>query len=244
MSLAERKSPSRVDWKHYAEWSSQSEIPYYLWGNELPLFMDVGTHGNEHRSILPFTKFVMDYYKRLNGFCFIPCASPTATGVRKMENKWNNNVNRICWQHSPDPEAILIQNIALRHGPFDVMVLVHEDNLPFYFYHQGKSDQFLHLEALRNAITKIDGIGFPYFHTGYDVPKEIDPLLGIWFKEGYAHLPHLPLDGTFEGWALNFGLAKTIYTIEIPMQLPRKVKYRLCEVFFENVILTNPALCK
>lgn len=238
---SEKETSNRTKWTEFEEVNDGALIKYFIHGADPSLLVVAGIHGDEHWSIGPATRALKKHGYLLNGFLFVPQASPSAVKARTETNRRGNNVNRQFGQIIKDSEAIALRNVVKHFGPFNTVVSCHEDELlPFYLYHGGKKDHFLHLSSLRDEITAL-GVNL---HSGYDLPKEEDPALGFWFENGYNYTENNGLDTSFESWLVEMGLAKTVYTIETPMELDQSKKDQIYNAFFRHVILPNPALVR
>lgn len=241
----------RVKFSLHTERNGEAAIPYLTWGAVTPLGVITGIHGDEKKSRGPTAHCLVNLAHTLRGFTFIDRGSPTAFALGSEVNGWGNNVNRHFLEFTTDPEVMCLMGILRRHAPYETIVTIHEDEgeysvgnpvrdeaTPFSLYHYGMPDPWLRLTELR---TQVEALGVD-LRNGIDVPTEEDPVLGYHFNDGYNYTNHRDIDGTVDIWAVNIGLAKRVYTVEIPMWLPKLTKTSLCQAVFDCVILTNPLL--
>lgn len=170
---------------------------------------------------------------------FLPFATHTKSPENPRNNAWGNNVNRVIFDNSTDPEARGIMEFIKKFGPFYTTIAGHEDdrNYPPYVYHMGERDPFFKRRRFRKDM-KAKG------HDLFSGEDEDDPVLHYMFDRGYNYTRKIKDDGTLEPWIVNHGHTSRIYTVEIPMDSPFHVKKSMYEIFLNHLVLNNPNLRK
>lgn len=241
----------RVRFTPQVEADHEASIRYFKWGYSASLGVITKIHGDEVMVSGPVANCLVNAAPNLRGFAYIDRASPSAIALGREENEWGHNVNRWFFEPPSDPEVTCLMEIFRHEAPFETIVAFHEDEgdfpvdhpvrdetTPFSIYHYGAIDPWLKLNELRVRVSKL-GVSL---RNGIDVSPEDDPALGYDFIDGYNYTKYKDDDGTVDIWAVNRNLTRIMYTVEIPMWLPKLTKTSLCQAVFDCVILTNPLL--
>jgi len=208
-------------------------------GNQPQWFIHTGTHGDEAGVIGSVRRFLEGSWEKMPDFIWVMAASPSAVRLGTMENQYGNNLNRMFFDGTTDPEARA--NLALlRKGTFDVFISVHEDperQCEFYLY-----DSDDERGSLQRFWARLASQGISAF-TGIDDPQ--DPILGNSIRGGYYSLleelrsGQAPRenDGTTFDYFHRLGrVTGRRLNPEIPGQADQSTKNVIVRAFFEYLL--------
>ncbi len=208
----------------------RGETEYYLKGTNLKLLILSGMHGDEHEVIQCVEDYINSHASALPEFLFIPKVSPSAVAKRTRKNKYGNDINRQFMESTQDPEARDAMEI-LQGRRFRACIEFHEDpdrTAGVYVYDSGTLSE-KDLAAYRHVV---EGTG-ARLYSGIDDPFDAD--LGLQVEKGYISttVDNLPKHAGFSTrWLIANGIAKRIFTPEIPGKAPIALKRRLVEAVF------------
>src|SRR3990167_9854995 len=211
-------------------------LEYYIKGNNPTLLIHSGTHGDEYEIIDIVRKCIEKYEDGLPDFLFIPRVSPSAVSAKTRVTSNGEDINRIFFSNSTDPEVI--ENIKVFNGyKFDLMVSFHEDpgNTEYYIYDSGFSiHESEHIKAHNK---KLEKAGIKLL-TGVDDAEDLH--LNYEFKDGYRKFIENPGDtnnGMTTVWAMTEMGVRESLTPEIPGRLDLKDKKFIIDTFFTDVLM-------
>lgn len=200
------------------------------------LLIHSGTHGDEWGVINLVKEALEKYKKHLPLFEYVSNVSPSAVSAKTRLNGNGNDINRIFFSDSKDPEVI--ENIHFHEGKkFDLLVTFHEDltNKAYYVYDNGKGNG--ENKIITNHNKKLKEAGIKLLN---GIDDGDDPILGHTFIEGYKKFVHKDgekEDGMIDTWLLNKGVIRGSITPEIPGKLSTQKKRFIVNSFFEEVLL-------
>ena len=190
------------------------ETSYYLKGANPQLLILSGMHGNEFEVSEQLTEYVMANAIQLPDFLFIPHASPSAIRQKSRINAYGNDLNRSFASPVTDEEAKVLVNILNDHQ-FTLCLDFHEDcdrYKSFYLYDSGELS-----DGKRHKLPEaVHAAGFSLY-TGID--DDADANLGYMIRDGYISTPPnmlLPNPGFLSRFLLSRGIAKRMFTLEVP----------------------------
>jgi len=211
--------------------NKHSTIKYFQKGTKPKVIFLAGTHGDEHEVIDVAAEVISEHQHLLPDFIFIPEVSPSAVNSKTRKNKWGRDVNRQFRHNTVDPEARATMEL-LRNNEVEFCISFHEDidrKEKFYFYDSKKMSS----NKLTTFRSKMRKHGIKLF-SGVD-----DPNLNYVIDEGYWHIKGIPDTeiGAMLDWSVANGISKRTMEIEIPGKADIKLKKKIVNSFFENMVL-------
>lgn len=185
-------------------------------------------HGDEYEAGKLFESFILTDPDAFPPFVFVPVISPSAVQQKTRTNIYGHDINRHFTDSATDPEAL--QAIELfKQFSCAICIDIHEDpdrTNEFYFYDSGRMTP---QELYRyNAIMQLtDAI----LYSGVDDTS--DDYLGCDIHDGYYSfktdfLVDTSQDAGFSSkWMVRNGVAKRVFTVEIPGKAPTSLKQSL-----------------
>jgi hypothetical protein len=212
------------------------EFEYYVKGDNPTLLIHSGTHGDEYPIIDIVKKCVEKYEPLLPEFVFVPQVSPSAVKARRRFTGTGDDINRIFFSDSQNPEVV--ENIKVFNGhKFNTLVSFHEDVTVYDYYIYDSGFSVHESEVIKAHNKKIEKLGIKLLN-GVDDPE--DPSLNYEFKDGYRKFIEEPGDknnGMITVWAMTErGVNETLIP-EIPGMLSIKDKETIIDTFFNDVLV-------
>ena len=205
-------------------------LEYYLRGDNPQILFLSGMHGDEYESGAILEEFIKKQREYLPEFLYIPRVSPSAVASGSRLNAYGNDINRQFDSVTQDKEALNVMRLLSKYS-FDLVLDIHEDpeqKDAFYLYDSGG----MSASELETYKTCVQSTTCDLF-TGIDDPG--DTTLGCTIEEGYySFRPNWKHDGSVdEGfsskWMIRNGIAKRVFTLEIPGKAKALLKQSLVE---------------
>lgn len=210
----------------------QDTIDYYQHGEHPRILFLSGMHGDEYQSAEILAMLLQKEHLVHVPFLYIPAVSPSAVKNGTRKNADGHDINRQFINEISDSEAKRIVDIVSLHS-FTSVFDIHEDpdrTSEFYLY----DSQRMSADVLNQYRRTIEHSGTKLF-TGLDDPDDHD--LGCHIDQGYYYFRNLKnTEGFFSKWALEKGIAKRIFTVEIPGKATRDKKQQILETILPFLI--------
>ncbi len=195
---------------------------YYLSDPHPSALIISGMHGDEFESGKLLEELFTARVFPLPSYLFIPQISPSAVSSHTRLNGQQHDINRQFRKDTDDEEAKAVMEL-LAPFRFRSVVDVHEDpdrTNELYLY---DTKQMTHVErAAYEDSARQTGVGL---YTGID--DENDPTLQSYIKDGYLLFDpeRVSADSGFLSiWMARLGIAKRVFTLEIPGKAPKNLK--------------------
>lgn len=213
-----------------------NNFTYFTSGKFPKLLIHTGTHGDEYEVIDIVKKYLEVHESDLPSFIYVPQVSPSAVKAKTRFNARENDLNRVFYTDSNDPE-VLFNIDVIKKGPFDLFVSFHEDLEydHYYIYDTSFNSSPTQIVIQHNQQLKLQQIALL---NGID--DLTDPSLGYEFVDGYRKFTAIngaPDNGSITIWGLNHGHIKHVLLPEIPRKVKLDVKKMLVESFFKQVVV-------
>lgn len=209
---------------------THGDLTYYLSDPHPSVLFLSGMHGDEYESGKLLEQWLTTTHPTLPAFLSIPSVSPSAIAKGTRNNKFGNDINRQFFEGTNDTEAYDVMNI-IRQYAFRYCIDIHEDPeraKAFYLYDSGHMTKD-ELERYRTTVhqtearlyTGIDDIDDK--HLGCDVEKGYYSFRQDWLED-------VSEDAGFSSkWMIRKGIAKRVFTVEIPGKATPQLKRSLIE---------------
>ncbi len=216
-----------------------SEMEYFIRGENPRLLISSGMHGDEYGVISSVSRAIKIHIDTLPCFIYIPVVNHFGVLNRQRGNASGLDINRGFKNSSMIEESIRLMKLLAAYS-LDLSVSFHEDPefSEFYMYDFASDTDIYdispHLERFK---LKLEEMGTPLFNGIDDVQ---DPHLGNMFTDGYKIFKkeNLKKDtGQLEEWLLEHNLSKRVFNPEIPLTLTQGQKDIIVDSFFKDLII-------
>jgi len=191
-----------------------------------------GSHGDEYESGLLLQEYLREHAARLPSFFVIPKVSPNPVSLKTRKNKHGHDINRQFFDNTKDAEAKTAMQLLVQHR-FQTAIDIHEDpdrTESFYLYDSFKMTD----QELTEYRSRMDRAHIPLF-TGIDDPE--DDTLDCEIDQGYYYFRSLEnTEGFFSKWAIEKGIVKRVFTVEIPGAAPLDKKRTMLDTILPFLV--------